>query len=80
MSVTEADHYIVNLMTLQRLSSTWYERPQFSSIEAIRGASKWCLTKKDVMGNFFTVRPRTENLSDSFDEIPEAQLAYNRES
>ena len=78
MSVTEPDNYIVNLMTLQRLSSTWYERPEVTSIEAIRGASKWCLTKKDAMGNFFTVKPRREDLSDSIDEIPEAQLAYLR--
>ena len=72
MSVTEPDNYIVNLMTLQRLQTTWYERPEVTSIEAIKGASKWCLTKKDAMGNFFTVKPRIENLSDSFDEIPEA--------
>ena len=38
MSVTEPDNYIVNLMTLQRLSSTWYERPEITSIEAIKGA------------------------------------------
>lgn len=73
MSVIEPDNYIVNLMTLQRLSSTWYERPEITSIEAIKGASKWCLTKKDAVGNFFIVRPRVKNDNDSFeDEIPEA--------
>lgn len=70
MSVREPDHYIVNLMTMQKLNSTWYERPQITSIEAIRGAQKWCLTKKDASGNFFIVKPRLEQLNDSIDEIP----------
>ena len=70
ISVREPDHYIVNLMTMQKLNTTWYERPQITSIEAIRGAQQWCLTKKDASGNFFIVEPRVEQLNDSIDEIP----------
>lgn len=47
MSVREADQYIVNLMTLQKLSATWYERPHVTSIEALNGAEKWSLSKLD---------------------------------
>ena len=60
MSVKQPDQFMINLMMLQKLNTTWYERPQVSSIEAIRGAQKWCLSKKDSFGNFFTVQPRLE--------------------
>ena len=80
MSLTEPDQYIVNLMTLQKLSTTWYERPQVSTIEAIRGANKWCLSKKDTFGNFFTVKPRENSENEFIDELPGAQLAYLRQS
>ena len=63
MSVREPDQYIVNLMTLQKLNTTWYERPHVTSIEAIRGANRWCLSKKDDSGNFFIVKPREDKLS-----------------
>lgn len=82
MSVRQADKFVVNLMTQQRLNTSWYERPQVSSIEAINGARHWSLAKKDTYGNFFTVNPRQETLNDSIDdnEIPGAQLGYLRES
>lgn len=72
MSVRQPDQFVINLMTQQRLNTSWYERPQVSSIEAINGAKRWCLAKKDAYGNFFTVKPREENLNDSIDEIPGA--------
>lgn len=78
MSVREPDQYIVNLMTLQKLNTTWYERPHVTSIEAIRGANRWTLCKKDDSGNFFIVKPRVDKLNDSIDEIPGAQLGYLR--
>lgn len=82
MSVRDANMYIINLMTQQRLNTSWYERPQVSSIEAINGAKHWKLAKKDAFGNFFTVEPRVEGLSDSIDddEIEGAQLGYLRQS
>ena len=58
MSVREADKFVINLMTQQRLNTSWYERPRVSSIEAINGARHWKLEKKDIFGNFFTVCPR----------------------
>ena len=83
MSVKEADQYIVNLMTQQKLNTTWYERPCVTSIEAINGSRKWSLTKKDEFGNFFSVMPRQlepgeEDLLDG--ELPGAQLGYLRQS
>ena len=78
MSVRESDQYLINLQTLQKLKATWYERPMITSIEAVRGAAFWKLTKKDQMGNFFIVKPREEALNDSDEEIPEAQLGYGR--
>ena len=73
MSVREPDSYLVNLMTLQKLNTTWYERPMVSSIEAINGASNWCLAKKDAFGNFFTVRPRQDSPNEAIDnELPGA--------
>lgn len=80
MSVREPDQYIVNLNTLQKLNATWYERPNVTSIEAIRGAKKWCLNKKDAFGNFFIVKPRTGTLEDYMDDLPDAQLGYLRQS
>lgn len=77
MSLSEPDQYIVNLMTLQKLSTTWYERPAVSTIETIRGARRWILNKKDSLGNFFTVKPRTE-IDEIKDDLPGAQLAYLR--
>lgn len=53
MSSKEPNHYIVNMMTLQKLNATWYERPIITSIEAIKGCEEWSLQKKDALGNFF---------------------------
>jgi len=80
MSVRHADQFVVNLMTQQKLNTSWYERPQVSSIEAINGARHWILAKKDAYGNFFTISPRKENLNDSIEEIPGAWLGYLRQS
>ena len=42
------------------MTASWYENPQITSIEAVEGASKWMLEKKDALGNFFIVKPRTK--------------------
>ena len=42
------------------MTASWYENPQITSIEAVEGASKWMLEKKDALGNFFIVKPRTQ--------------------
>ena len=80
LSVLEPDTYIVNLQTLQKLNATWYERPQIVSIEAIKGAEKWSLQKKDAVGNFFIVRPRQNAIKPGIfaedEEIEDSQLCY----
>ena len=79
MSVLEPNQYLVNLQTLQKLNATWYERPSIVSIEAIKGAYHWTLSKKDVVGNFFIVRPRENSANVRMfadDEIPNSQLCY----
>ena len=76
MSVLEPNQYLINLQTLQNIASTWYEKPQIVSIEAIKGAQHWILQKKDAKGNFFIMKPRKGNSYGATDEVPDAQLCY----
>jgi len=62
LSAKQVDKYVVNFQTWQKLSSSWYDRPKFNSIEIVRGQQRWQISKKDEGGNFVTIE---QHASDS---------------